>query len=98
MDTENNCVEVDQRKITAKKRIVQPKHIFPDIHLRLGMCSVSANTEKLSLIYRSVVHWSTDYTDNDSTDTQYLYQQGLRIEILSADGIGVSVVTAPVNH
>jgi hypothetical protein len=62
------------------------------------MCSVSANTEKLSLIYHSVVHWNTEYTDTDSTDTQYLYQQGLRIEILSAGGIGVSVVGAPVNH
>ncbi len=61
------------------------------------MSSFSANTEELSLFYHSVVHWGTDYTDTDSTDTQYLYQRDLMIQILSVGGIGVSVISAPVN-
>jgi hypothetical protein len=67
------------------------------IVLLLGMSSFSAKIEELSLFYHQWVPWSTDYTDTDSTNTEYLYQQGLMIEILSIGGIGVSVVSALVN-
>jgi hypothetical protein len=38
------------------------------LSLVVGMSSVSANTEKLSLIRLQWVHWSTEYTGNVYTD------------------------------